>query len=77
MSNKRVIIGQSEYGIGDDKDAMQIVQAIKTALENGTVADLELRDADNRRVRVLINGKAAPAVVIDLNVDPRPSEISG
>lgn len=76
MGRKRVIIGQSEWGI-DDEQVTDVVAQIKAAMENGTVAELALTDGANRPVKVYLNGKAAQAVVVDLDTDPKPTEISG
>lgn len=75
MSRKRVIIGQSEWTI-DERDVQSVVEQIKAALENGTVAELVLLDGAGRPVTVYLNGRAAVTVVVDLDRDPRPSEIS-
>ena len=76
MSRKRVIIGQSEWAI-DDKDVESVAGKINAAMQNGTVAELVLLDGAGRPVTVYLNGKAAVSVVVDLDTDPRPSEISG
>jgi VCBS repeat-containing protein len=76
MGRKRVIIGQSEWGINDE-NVNDVVAKIKAAMENGTVAELELVDGADRRVTILLNGKAAVAVVLDLDLGPRPTEIPG
>jgi hypothetical protein len=76
MGSKRVIIGQSEWGI-DDANVSDVVAKIKAAMENGEVAELELLDSAGRRVTVYLNGKVAPSVVVDLDLGPRPTEIPG
>jgi hypothetical protein len=76
MGRKRVIIGQSEWGI-DDADVTEVAAKIKAAMENGTVAELSLVDGANRRVTVYLNGKVALSVVLDLDLGPKPTEISG
>lgn len=76
MGRKRVIIGQSEWGIANDT-VDDVTSRIKAAMENGTVAELPLLDGANRQVTVYLNGKLAAAVVIDLDLGPRPTEISG
>lgn len=75
MSRKRVIIGQSEWAV-DERDVQTVVEQIKAALENGTVAELALLDGAGRPVTVYLNGRTAVTVVVDLDRDPRPSEIS-
>ncbi|WBB80608.1 hypothetical protein O7606_04245 [Micromonospora sp. WMMD882] len=75
MSRKRVIIGQSEWGV-DERDVDTVVEQIKTALAEGAVAELVLLDGAGRPVTVYLNGRAAVTVVVDLDRDPRPSEIS-
>jgi len=76
MGRKRVIIGQSEWGI-DDEQVTDVVAQIKAAMENGSVAELALTDGANRPVTVYLNGKATPTVVVDLDTGPKPTEISG
>ncbi|GHJ48941.1 hypothetical protein Cs7R123_62830 [Catellatospora sp. TT07R-123] len=76
MGRKRVIIGATEWGISDE-DVVDVVAKIKAALQNGTVAELQLVDGANRRVTVYLNGRAAASVVLDLDLGPRPTEIPG
>jgi hypothetical protein len=76
MGRKRVIIGQSEWGI-DDENVNDVVAKIKAAMEEGTVVELALVDGANRRVTVYLNGKLALSVVVDLDLGPRPTEIPG
>lgn len=76
MGRKRVIIGQSEWGI-DDSDVADVTAKIKAAMENGTVAELALTDGVNRQVTVYLNGKVALSVVVDLDLGAKPTEISG
>lgn len=76
MGRKRVIIGQSEWGI-DDENVNDVVAKIKAAMENGTVAELALVDGADRRVTVYLNGKVTLSVVVDLDLGPRPTEIPG
>lgn len=73
---KRVIIGQSEWGIAN-ADVTDVTAKIKAAMENGKVVDLSLLDSADRRVTVYLNGKAAPVVTVDLGLGPKPTEISG
>ncbi|MFY1634758.1 hypothetical protein ACN27F_16020 [Solwaraspora sp. WMMB335] len=75
MSRKRVIIGQSEWAIAE-ADVDSVVSLVKSALAEGTVAELPLQDGAGRAVTVFVNGKASTTVVLDLDRDPRPSEIS-
>jgi hypothetical protein len=75
MGRKRVTIGQSEWGI-DDADVADITAKIKAAMENGTVAELPLIDGANRRVTMYLNGRAASSVTVDLDLGPKPTEIS-
>lgn len=76
MSRKRIIIGQNEWGVADNEvDA--VATEISAAMRNGTVATLQLLNGADRPVTVYLNGKTAAAVVLDLDTDPKPSEISG
>jgi hypothetical protein len=72
---KKLIIGQSEWGIADD-DASSVVKQVRAAMENGTSTELQLVDGAGRAVSVILNPKAVPTVVLDLDQDPRPSEMS-
>jgi hypothetical protein len=77
MGRKRVFIGQSEWGI-DEAEVDAVVEKIKETMVKGTVAELSLLDGANRRVTVYLNGKLAPSVVVDLDIEgPKPTEISG
>lgn len=76
MSRKRIIVGQSEWAIADEH-VVSVVDQIKAAMTDGTVAQLELLDGAGREVTVYLNGRAAESVVVDLDRGPRPSEISG
>ncbi|WP_117212327.1 hypothetical protein [Allorhizocola rhizosphaerae] len=76
MGRKRVIIAQTEWGI-DDANVADVVAKIKSAMENGTVAELALLDGADRQVTVYLNGKVALSVVVDLDLGPKPTEISG
>ena len=77
MSRKRVIIGQSEWGI-EDQNVTAVVAAIKTALTDGTLAELPLLDGSGRVVTVYLNGRTVLSVVVDLDVGPpKPTEIPG
>jgi hypothetical protein len=71
---KRVIVGQSEWGL-DDGDVDKVTGQIQSAMESGAVVELELLDTAGRVVTVYLNGKVAETVVIDLDRGPRPSEI--
>jgi hypothetical protein len=75
MSRKYLIVGESTWEI--DRDVEKVVGQVREALANRTVADVEVLDGAGRVVSVLVNGAAAPAVVIDLGAGPRPSEIYG
>lgn len=74
MSVKRVIVGQSAWTIADDDT--DTPKAIKAAMENGTVAELQLVNDVGHAVLVYLNGKIAETVVVDLGEDAKPSEIS-
>jgi hypothetical protein len=76
MGRKRVIIGQVEWGI-HDSDVETVATRVKEAMENGTVAELPLLDGADRQVTVYLNGKTALSVVVDLDLGPKPTEISG
>jgi hypothetical protein len=74
MNGKRLTIGDAEYGI-EDKTVDTVVEQVKNAMQNGAVASLPLLDGKGRPVTVYLNGKVATTVVVDLDGDPRPSEI--
>lgn len=76
MSAKRIVIGQSEWTL-PDRDVSKVVEAVESALENGTVVSLELIDSVGRTVNVLLNGRVVPCVTIDVGSGPRPGEVSG
>lgn len=76
MGGKRVIIGGEEWGVRDDV-ALDVATQLRSAMENGTVVALDLLDKANRPVTVYFNGGTAVTAVLDLDTDPRPTEISG
>lgn len=75
-SAKRLTIGASEWKLPGG-DVTGTVDKIKQALTNRTIADVQLVNAANRSVNVLLNGGAVDTVAVDLGGGPRPSEISG
>lgn len=72
---KKLIIGQAEWFIAD-ADAAAVSRLVQDAMTNRTSVQLELYDAAGRAVTVFLNGAAAACVVLDLDRDPRPSEMS-
>jgi hypothetical protein len=74
MSKMRLSVGRFEYGI-DEPDLVTVIEQVKSALENSTIAELVLLDGD-RPVTVYLNGRTADAVIVDADRDPRPGEIS-
>jgi len=75
MSTKRVIVGQSSWAVAD-RDVDNVLGQIRDAMEGGSVAQLPLLDTGGRPVTVYVNGRTVETVVIDLNGDGRPGEIS-
>jgi hypothetical protein len=71
----KMIIGQAEWGLGN-QDAGTVIKHVEAALENGSVAQLELYNSSGARVIGLVNGKVTPIVVFDLDGNPRPTEMS-
>jgi len=76
MSGKRLSAGGYEFGI-DDHNAVEVADRVDEAMTGGTVARLALRDTKERPVTVYLNGQTGGVVVVDLDVDDRPGEISG
>jgi hypothetical protein len=76
MGRKRVIIGQSEFGI-HDSDVDSVTTSIRQAMEEGKVVALPLLDGANRQVTVYLNGQVALSVVVDVDLGPKPTEIPG
>ena len=75
MGRKRLIVGQSEWVIEDD--AVNVVtDKIRDAMENKKAAELTLLDAAGRPVTVYLNGNTVQTAVVDLDMGPRPTEIS-
>jgi hypothetical protein len=75
MSTKRVIVGQSSWAVGD-RDVDTVLADIRTAMEGSSIAQLPLYDSDGRPVTVYVNGRTVQTVVVDLDGDGRPGEIS-
>lgn len=76
MDGKRVIIGQSEWGI-DDANFDDVTTRITEAMEKGTVVELPLLDSADRPVKVYLNGTVTSFVAVDPDTEPKPTEISG
>jgi len=76
MSNRRVVVGQSEWRLPDG-DITEILEAIQTAIVKKEAVKLELLDSIGRPVTVFLNPEAAPTVVIDLQGGPRPTTYAG
>jgi hypothetical protein len=76
MGRKRVIIGQSEWGI-HDSDVDIVTDSIQQAMLQGKTVALPLIDGSNRQVTVYLNGAVALSVVVDLDLGPKPTEIPG
>jgi len=76
MHGKKVIIGQTEWVIPDG-ELVTVWSLIRTAMADGSRAELELLDADKRPVTVYLNGATVDMVVVDPDGDPRPTEWSG
>lgn len=74
MASKKIQIDGMTFGIADDK-AQEVADAVKRALTDAEVEAVEVLDADDRRVTLYINGRAAGAVMIDLDTGPRPHQI--
>jgi hypothetical protein len=77
MSGSRIIVGQSAWTLTDDQDVAKVIEQIESALQNGTSLRLPLVDSAKNQVTVFINGRSVETVVVDLNADARPSQISG
>jgi hypothetical protein len=75
MGRKRIIVGQSEWGI-DDEFEKDTINKIREAMETNSMTELNLLNAERRPVIVFLNAQAVQTVVIDLDLDPKPSEIS-
>lgn len=72
---KKLIVGQSQWDISD-RDAPVVVKQVREAMETGSLVDLPLIDDRGRAVTVLFNGKLVSTAVLDLDEDPRPSEMA-
>ena len=74
MSGKRVTVGGVEYGLANDA-VDTVVDQVRSAMEAGSVGTLPLLNGAGHAVTVYVNGKVIDTVVVDLDGDPRPSEI--
>ena len=74
VKGKRVVVGGGEYGI-ENASVDTVVDGIKKAMENGSVTVLPLLDSAGRPIVLYLNGKVTATVAVDLDGDPRPSEI--
>jgi hypothetical protein len=77
MTNK-IIIGQLEWTI-PDAGVDTVRTGVETALSQGSVAVLNLLNADKHPVTVYFNGATVQTVVFDLDSDrsDRPNEFGG
>jgi hypothetical protein len=76
MSNRRVVVGQSEWRLPDG-EISGILEAIESGMQNNSVVQLSLLDTTGRPVTVYLNCRVTQTVMIDLQGGPRPGEISG
>jgi hypothetical protein len=74
MRSSRVMLGDTSWLIPDG-NLENVIAQIKEAMENSTVVSLDLIDTHGRPIIVLLNGRTVQNVAIDLDLDPRPSEI--
>ena len=72
---KKLTIGQAEWGIAD-ADAQAVARLVREAMTNHTAIELPLLDASGRAVTVFLNGAATSIVILDLDGESRPSEMS-
>ena len=72
---KKLIIGTSEWAISDH-ETDTVVEMVRVAMDNGSVVALPLLDENLRPVTVYFNGRLAQTAVLDLDGDPRPSEMT-
>ena len=75
MSNRRVVVGQSEWRLPDG-EITGILEAIESGMQNNSVVQLALLDTAGRPVTVYLNCRVTQTVVIDLQGGARPGEIS-
>jgi hypothetical protein len=73
--SKRIVVGQSEWTFPEG-DVAKTLELIKSAMENGTVAELDLVDAAKEQVTVYLNGATVQTLAVSMGDAARPSEIS-
>jgi len=76
MGYKRIFTNGSELIIPDET-APEVVKKVTEAMESGKVVTVDLLSTAGRSVTLFLNGAATPSLVVDLDEDPKPSEISG
>jgi hypothetical protein len=76
MSRKRIIVDHNDWTI-DEAAGQNVPELVKDAMDNSTVAEIAVLDDADRQVTLYLNGRTVSDVVIDLDLGPRPSEISG
>ena len=72
---KKLIVGQAQWGI-DDQQAHDIVKQVREAMQTGGSVELPLLNGEGKPITVFLNGKATPTATIELDDDPRPSEMA-
>jgi hypothetical protein len=75
VATKKIQVDGMVFGIADD-NAKDVVEAVRRALKEGTAEALDVLDAEDRQVTLVLNGRAAAAVMIDLDAGPRPHQIT-
>jgi len=80
-ARRQLSVGTDAWDLPEG-DLVELLKQVDQVLATGSVARLPLLKrtpgaGPARSVTVLLNGKAAPTVAVDLGGGPRPSEISG
>jgi VCBS repeat-containing protein len=76
MGRKRIIVDRTEWAI-DESAGQDVPSLVQDALQNSKTVALAVLDGANRQVTFYLNGRTATAVVVDLDLGAKPSEISG
>lgn len=73
----QIIVDGTPWDLQDGASAPKVFEQLEAALENSSTVRIPVLDRNKRRVDLLVNGTKVQTVVLDADIDPRPTEVSG
>lgn len=77
--DKTVRVGSFEYVIDENDDGMDVgklADSIQNAMNERTVITVPVLNQKRNRATLYLNGATADAVVLDLDLPPRPGQMA-